>query len=73
MTNLMKHASEDTVKDFIRAAKSIVGTNISAHDELMLKSILTAEKVTDGGIEITFTPCKVAVASHNFEAQFSRR
>lgn len=73
MTSLMKHASEDAVNDFILAAKSIVGTNISAHDELMLKSILTAEKVTGGGVEVTFTPRKVAVVSQNFEAQFSRR
>lgn len=68
-----KLASEDTVNDFVLAAKSIAGTNISAHDELMLKSILADEKVTGGGIEVTFIPRKITVASQDFEAQYSRR
>ena len=73
MTGSIKYVSEDTVKDFILAAKSVIGTNISTHDELMLKSILISEKDTGGGIEVTFTPRKVTVASQDFEAQYSRR
>ena len=66
-------ASEDTVKDFILVAKSIAGVNLTPKDESMLKTILTSEKVTNGGIEITFTECKVAVDSCDFSTQYGRR
>lgn len=66
-------ASEDTVKDFILAAKSIAGVNLTTRDESMLKRILTSEKVTNGGIEITFTECKVAIDSRDFSTQYGRR
>lgn len=66
-------ASEDTVKDFILAAKSITGVNLTPRDESMLKRILTSEKVTNGGIEITFTESKVAVDSRDFSTQYGRR
>lgn len=73
MISYSKHASEDTVKDFILAVKSIAGVNLTSRDERMMESILTAEKVTGGGIEITFTPRKVAMANREFSAQYSRR
>lgn len=73
MTNYVKHASEDTVKDFILAVKSIVGVNLTPRDERMLGIFLTAEKITNGGIEIAFAPRKVAMASRDFSAQYSRR
>lgn len=72
MISYAKHASEDTVKDFILAAKSIAGVNLTPRDERMLESYLVARKVT-GGIEITFTPRKVAMTSRDFSAQYSRR
>ena len=73
MTRYAKHASEDTVKDFILAVKSVFGVNLTPRDERMITSILTAEKVTDGGIEITFTPRKVTMENREFSAQYSRR
>lgn len=73
MTNYMEHASESTVTDFIFVAKHVAGVNLTPRDEFMLKSILTAEKVTNGGIEIVFTPRKVAMARRDFEAHYIRR
>lgn len=73
MTNYSDHASEDTVKGFILAAKSISGVNLTPRDERMLKSYLVARKITDGGIEITFTASKVAMDSRDFSTQYGRR
>lgn len=66
-------ASEEAVRDFILAAKSIVGVNLTPRDERMLETYLIARKVTGGGIEVTFTPRKVAMANRDFSAEYSRR
>lgn len=73
MIEFEKRASENTVKGFIAAAKSIAGTNISARDEATLSGYLTARLVTGKGIEVTITPRKVAAQSSEFSASYSRR
>lgn len=73
MTNYSKRASESTVEDFILIAKSIPGVNFTPRDEVMLRGILTAEKITDGGIEVVFTDRTVVVASREINARYSRR
>ena len=73
MTGSEKHASKNTVKDFILAAKCIAGVNLTPREERMLEVVLVSEKITDGGIEVTFTERKITVASRDVRATYHRR